>query len=317
MDWIDFPKKEIYWTITKDCNLCCADCYYSAYPGGETASREHIEAMIENFPPDLKVLHISGGEVLKVFDALMYALNLLTDKYRSKLKSKALLIYVQSNLILLTEAMAQEIAELGVGIIGASSDKFHRDSFRKLYGGDLDKLLKEKTEILELQRERSYRKGMTFEYGLFGREKGTIVPVGRAAKNVSMIEYDKNIDFCLQQEGSKHFLDRWRMAVDLDGYVYPCCWKATMPVSRKSLIDFDFHAIMDEARNKTEFQMLNENGYDARLGAYLTGTEESEINREIEEIGKCRSCKMSWQKASIRWGADANSDLLPEHILVE
>jgi len=74
MDWNDFPKKEIYWTITKDCNLCCADCYYSAYPGGETASLEHIKAMIDHFPRDMKVIHISGGEVLKTFDTLMYAL---------------------------------------------------------------------------------------------------------------------------------------------------------------------------------------------------------------------------------------------------
>jgi len=300
MDWNDFPKKEIYWTITKDCNLCCADCYYSAYPGGETASLEHIKVMIDHFPNDMNVIHISGGEVLKTFGTLMYALNLLVDKYRIGLKINDLSIYIQSNLTLLTGKMAREIADMGAGIIGASSDEFHRDSFRKLHGGDLDELLKEKAELLERQRERSLRKGVRFEYGLFGREKGTIVPVGRAAKIASKVGYDKSIDFCLQQEGSSHFLDRWRVAVDLDGYIYPCCWKATMPVSRKSLINYDFREIMDEARSKIEFQMLNENGYNARLGAYLTGAEESEINSEIEELGKCCSCKSAWQKASIR-----------------
>ena len=150
MDWRDFPRKEIYWTITRDCNLRCIGCYYSACPGGKTASRKHIKAMIENFPEDMKVLHISGGEVLKVFDVLSYALGLLVEKYRDRLNSQKTSIYVQSNLILLTETMVEKIADMGVGIIGSSDDIFHRDSFRELYGGDLDELLKEKTKLEKL-----------------------------------------------------------------------------------------------------------------------------------------------------------------------
>jgi len=310
MYWNEFPKKEIYWTITQDCNLCCVDCYYSAHPGGKTATREQIRSMIEHFPDDLRLLNVSGGEVLKVFDTLVYALQLLTDKYGMEMEANATSIYIQSNLTLLTEEMVQEIADLGIGIIGASSDEFHRDSFRKLCGGDLDELLKEKMELLERQREKSSREGKGFEYGIFGREKGTIVPVGRGANNVSIIEYDKSIDSCMQQEGSKHFLDRWRVAVDLDGYMYPCCWKATIPVSSKSLIDFDFYAILDEARGIAKFQMLNENGYDARLGSYLTGASEDEISGQIEELGKCRSCTLAWKRASIKQNKNLETEML-------
>ena len=162
MDWNEFPKKEIYWTITKDCNLCCVDCYYSAYPGGKTASKEQIRSIVEHFPDDLKLLNISGGEVLKVFDVLQYGLRLLADRYRKGLGANDISIYIQSNLTLLTEDMVQEIADLGIGIIGAGSDEFHRDSFRKIYGGDLDELLKGKIELLERQRERSSRKGANF-----------------------------------------------------------------------------------------------------------------------------------------------------------
>ena len=154
-------------------------------------------------------------------------------------------------------------------------------------------------KLLELQSDRLSRKGKIFEYGIFGREKGTIVPVGRASENISATGYDGTVNFCVQQEGGKHFLDRWRVAVDLDGYVYPCCWKATMPVSQKSLMDFDFYTIMDEARSKEEFRMLNENGYDARLGSYLTKAEESEIDNEVEESGTCRSCMAAWRKALV------------------
>ena len=297
MDWNDFPKKEIYWTITRDCNLRCIDCYYSARPGGETACEEHIEAMIGNFPEDLRVIHISGGEVLKVYDVLLFTLDLLIQKYRSRLRTGKLSIYVQTNLILLTENMARQIADMGVGIMGGSNDNFHRDSFRKLYGGNLDELLKDKMELLELQSNRLSRKGKRFEYGIFGREKGTVVPVGRASENISETGYDRSENFCIQQEGGKHFLDRWRVAVDLDGYVYPCCWKATMPVSHKSLMDFDFYTILDEARGKKEFQILNENGYDARLGSYLTKAEESDIDNEIKESGTCQSCIAAWRKA--------------------
>lgn len=292
MDWNEFPKNEIYWTITKDCNLCCADCYYSAYPGGETATKEQLKAMIEHFPDDLKVLHISGGEVLKIYDRLIYSLRLLRDIYRNKIEANELSIYIQSNLVLLTEEMAQEIADLGAGIIGASSDKFHRESYRNIYRGNLDELLEEKAELLERQHQRSSGK---FEYGIFGRESGTIVPVGRAARNISIIDYDNNADFCIQQEGSKRFLDRWRVAVDLDGLIYPCCWKATAPISSKTLIDFDFHTILGEARTRPEFQMLNADGYSARLGAYLAGCDEDKIGKEIKEIGKCRSCMQSWE----------------------
>jgi len=296
MDWNDYPKKEIYWTITKDCNLRCIDCYYSAGPGGKTATKEHITRMIENFPKDLKMLHLSGGEVLKVFDVLLCVLKLLAEKYQSRLKTKEVSIYVQSNLTLLTEQMAQTLSDMGVGIIGASGDEFHHDAFRRIYGGNLNELLKEKMRLLELQHERLSHKGLDFEYGLFGREKGTIVPVGRAAKNISLIGYDKSVNFCLQQEGGKHFLDRWRVAVDLDGYAYPCCWKATIPISRKSLIDVDVYTIMDEAKHRKEWQMLNENGYDARLGTYLTGAETSKIDREIKTLGICRSCTLAWRK---------------------
>ena len=296
MSWNDYPKREIYWTITKDCNLRCVSCYYSACPGGRTASRQHIKAMIGNFPEDLEVLHISGGEVLKVFNVLLYTLRLLVDKYRAKLRNKEISIYVQSNLTLLTEPMARRIADLGVGIIGASEDRYHSDSFKEFYGRNLDDLLKEKKRLLELQRERLSRKGMDFEYGLFGREEGTLVPLGRAA--ISNIGVDKTANFCVQQEGGKHFLDRWRVAVDLDGLVYPCCWKGTIPMSQKSLIDFDFHTILDDARGKREFQMLNENGYSAHLGSCLTGMKESEIERQIEEIGLCGSCSQAWRTVS-------------------
>ena len=299
MNWNDFPKKEIYWTITKDCNLRCINCYYSAIPGGKTATKEHIKAMIKNFPKDLKMLHLSGGEVFKVFDMLLYALKLLTATYRSRLKTKEISIYVQSNLTLLTEQMAQNIADMGVGIIGASGDEFHRDSFRSAYGGSLDELLKEKVKLLELEHERLSNKGIDFEYGLFGRENGTIVPVGRAAKNISVIGYDKSVNFCVQREGGKHFLDRWRVAVDLDGYVYPCCWKATMPISGRSLTDVDFYTILDEAKGRKEWQMLNKNGYDASLGSYLTGVETSKVDREIKELGVCRSCVLAWRKTSM------------------
>jgi len=298
MNWNDFPKKEIYWTITKDCNLCCIDCYYSASPGGRTATKEHIKAMIENFPKHLKMLHLSGGEVLKIFAVLLYALNLLTEKYHARLKNREISIYVQSNLTLLTEQMAQKIADMGVGIIGASGDEFHRDSFRRAYGGSLDELLREKIKLLELQHKRLSHKGIDFEYGLFGRENGTIVSVGRAAKNISTIGYHQSVNFCVQREGGKHFWDRWRVAVDLDGYVYPCCWKATMPISRKSLIDFDFYTILNEAKSRKDWQMLNEGGYDAHLGSYLTGVEVSKIDQEIKELGVCRSCVLAWQKVS-------------------
>ncbi len=311
MDWDEFPKKEIYWTITQDCNLCCVDCYYSAYPGGKTATREQIKSVIEHFPDDLKLLNVSGGEVLKVFDVLIYGLRLLADRYQRELEASEISIYIQSNLTLLTEKMVQEIADLGIGIIGASSDEFHRDSFRGIYGRDLDELMKEKIELLERQSERSSLKSKRFEFGIFGRDKGTVVPVGRAANNESIIAYDKSIEFCMQQEGSKYFLDRWRVAVDLDGYMYPCCWKATMPISQKSLIDSDFYSILDDARNKEEFQMLNENGYHARLGSYLTGESESEIERQIEALGKCRSCTLAWRQASIRQDAEVSSEMLP------
>lgn len=314
MDWNEFPKKEIYWTITQDCNLCCADCYYSAHPGGKTATREQIRSTIEHFPDDLILLNVSGGEVLKVFDTLIYALQLLADKYGTRMAAGATSIAIQSNLTLLTEEMTQEIAGLGIGIIGASSDEFHRDSFRKLYGGELDELLKEKMELLERQREKSLCAGKKFDYGIFGRDKGMIVPVGRGANNVSTIGYDKSIEFCMQQEGSKRFLDRWRVAIDLDGYVYPCCWKATMPISPKSLIDFDFYTILDEARGRTEFQMLNENGYGAGLGSYLTGASEDEISRQIEELGKCRSCTLAWKQVSMKQNNNLETETLSARI---
>jgi len=296
MSWNNFPKKEIYWTITKDCNLSCLDCYYSAGPGGRTTTKEHIKRIIENFPQDLKMINLSGGEVLKVFDVLLYALDLLIEKYQERLKNNQISIYVQSNLTLLTEQIAQKIADMGVGIIGASNDNFHRDSFKRAYGENLDELLQEKIKLLASQQKRLSYKSMDFEYGLFGRENGTIVPVGRAAKNVSLIGYDNGVNFCVQREGGKHFLERWRVAVDLDGYVYPCCWKATLPISRKSLIEVDFYTILAEAKRQKGWRMLNENGYNSRLGAYLTGAEESKIEREINELGVCRSCALAWQK---------------------
>jgi len=251
--------------------------------------------MVDNFPEDLKLLNVSGGEVLKIPDVLLYTLKLLAEKYQSRLETKEISIHVQSNLTLLTEEMAQKIADMGVGIIGASRDDFHRDSFRRAYRENLDELLNEKVRLLELQRERLSRKNMDFEYGLFGRDKGAIVPIGRAEKVISVIEYDKSMNFCVQREGGKYFLDRWRVAVGLDGYVYPCCWKATTPISWETLINADFFAILEKAKGEKVWQMLNENGYDARLGSYLTGIEESKIEKEITELGICRSCVLAFR----------------------
>ena len=62
-------------------------------------------------------------------------------------------------------------------------------------------------------------------------------------------------------------------------------------------MDIDFYAILREARDKKEFNMLNENGYDARLGSYLTKAEESEIDNKIKESGTCQSCMAAWRKA--------------------
>ena len=152
--------------------------------------------------------------------------------------------------------------------------------------------------MLELQRRRLSHKGMDFEYGLFGRERDTIVPLGRAAKGISVKGYNERVNFCLQQEGGKHFLDRWRVAVDLNGYVYPCCWKATMPISRKSLVDLDFYTVFNETKGRKEWQMLNENGYDARLGSYLTSAQASKIDKEIGTLSVCRSCALAWQKVA-------------------
>jgi hypothetical protein len=297
-DWNNFPKKEIYWTITKDCNLRCIGCYYSAEPGGYTAPKSHIRMMIENFPQDLRVLHLSGGEVLKIYDVLIYTLELLLEKYKDKLIDREISIYIQSNLTLLNESIARRIADMGIGIIGASDDEFHRSSFKMIYGKSLHEVLKEKMELLDTQRKRLEKAGMNFDYGLFGREKGTLVPMGRAAKALDLVNYDKSVNFCIQQEGAQHFLDRWRVAVDLDGYVYPCCWKATKPLSKKKLIEHDFYTILNEARENPVWRMFNQHGFNSRLGAYLTGSEESKVKEEIDELGICCACESTWRKVS-------------------
>ncbi len=123
--------ESIYWVFTQLCNDHCDHCYNSSGPQGERISEKDCLDIIENMPPSVERIILSGGEPLAERKKLYMILDRLKEKYGSNTQ-----IMVQTNGDLLNEERLDTLIAKGVTRFDiASIDRYHKKA-----GGRLDEL---------------------------------------------------------------------------------------------------------------------------------------------------------------------------------
>jgi radical SAM protein with 4Fe4S-binding SPASM domain len=124
------PRPVVVWAVTKACNLRCVHCYASANadPDPDELTNAEARAMLEDLARfRVPAVLFSGGEPLvrpDVPELMAYA------------KSLGLTVTLSTNGLLIDEAMADRLAEIGVKYVGISLDGMRpkHDKLRGLNG---------------------------------------------------------------------------------------------------------------------------------------------------------------------------------------
>ena len=127
---LEYKPRLISWNITSGCNLACDHCYLAAAKVGsdELTTAEGLDLIAQMADMGTEMLILTGGEPLLRRDAFDLA------GYASK---KGIAVVMGSNGILITEKVANRLADSGVMSVGISLDSItpeDHDSFRGLPG---------------------------------------------------------------------------------------------------------------------------------------------------------------------------------------
>lgn len=123
-------KPVVVWTSTRSCNLHCAHCYSDShdeiYP--DELSTDQALAMVDDLANlGSPVLLISGGEPLRRTGLLQVA---------ERARERGMRVVISTNGTLLSDAVARELADVGVSYVGISIDgkPATHDKFRGTIG---------------------------------------------------------------------------------------------------------------------------------------------------------------------------------------
>lgn len=123
----------VQWCVVSNCNLRCKHCYYKEnairYDSTEDLSTQESLKLIDSFD-ELNVYHVkvTGGEPFlrkDIFEIL------------KKLKSKNIILYIQTNGTLINEKMAKELSTIlvpNVDIVQISLDGYNKETHEKSRG---------------------------------------------------------------------------------------------------------------------------------------------------------------------------------------
>lgn len=110
------PRPVVVWAVTRACNLKCVHCYASATPGPAPGELTHDEgmALIDDLAKfQVPAVLFSGGEPLVRPDLLDFV---------ERAQSNGLSCTLSTNGMLIDDAMADRLAEIGLKYIGISVD---------------------------------------------------------------------------------------------------------------------------------------------------------------------------------------------------
>lgn len=125
----DFHHIEsLYWVFTQLCNDQCDHCYNLSGPHGQRISTEECLQIIENLPPKIDRLILSGGEPLADWKKLLAILDALQAKYKGETQ-----LMLQTNGDLLTPEKLEILIEKGITRFDiASIDRYHKHAGNRL-----------------------------------------------------------------------------------------------------------------------------------------------------------------------------------------
>jgi hypothetical protein len=265
---------EIYYVLTRNCNLKCPHCYMSAGPGQEdhTMSGEDFRKTLDHLPSQRTHVTLSGGEIFTVPDHLDEYLNHLSDFNRER-KGNVNITIQTNGLWARDEGTAKAIMdyliEKGVGDLRvAAADDYHinngglsSDQLRRLNGIGMNK-------------------------GVWVSVSGatqSLMPIGRAAELIDVNEANFHYDPGIQCKMGIH--NNW-FTVNPEGKVFSCCYQ--MFSHPGNLIEEPLEDILKKSRENPRTHELDCKGI--RGIAEYDGFDPLDISVMIKKYGDCGTC---------------------------
>lgn len=293
----------LYWVFTHVCNDHCDHCYNDSGPQGDRMTDEECLSIIENLPPKIDRLMLSGGEPL----ALRKQLYLIVDTLREKYDKESTKITIQTNGDLLNEKKLDTLIEKGVNHIGiASIDRYHKNKgerkeileelfqSRRMQTFSPDpEVVKKATEEEKMVMHQKFEEENILTYGFMGANEdfwlGGNWARGRAFENDLWMQ-DHTHNFCAMHSGAKGFLggkeNEQEISIQL-WKVNPCCPGTKVPMGdarKEKVID-----IMQRVSKSEIFQKLNE-GDPWSMGESIGVNEEHALERGEKLQNVCLWC---------------------------
>lgn len=138
------PPKMVFFAITNHCNLSCTTCGFPQVPLDDrkhadySAMKKAIDKLADN---DVRMISLTGGEPLlhpRFLDICGY------------IDSRGLMIsYIATSGQLLNEAIAKELSEMNINIVGLSMDTLDEKGFGRTRRYNVRKVVKRAKGILD------------------------------------------------------------------------------------------------------------------------------------------------------------------------
>ncbi len=273
-------KPDIYFVITKNCDLRCRHCYLEAGPDNldTTISADGFKSVIDHLPKVSLELTLTGGEVFTIKDTLFSYLEYIKSRNIERLSKRQgrIEVILQTNASWAEnykkiKSTLNDLVDLDVKALDiTSNDKYHRE-----WG------IKRKN--LNLLKKKAEESGL-LSVSLRGASNRSVMPIGRAkGRNLKNCYID--YDYC------ENSLDRYDISIREDGKVYLCCFSFfELPgnVIEKPLVE-----IVRQAKKDERLMIMNNEGLESL--AVHDGWKERDVEDLIAGYGKCGFCYEFYQ----------------------
>lgn len=267
-------KSQIYFSVTKNCNLSCNHCFQSASPNRRdtTISKDNFIKVIDNFPKHEVGLILTGGEVYSIknqFYDFLRIINKSNDSRKEKIETT-----VQTNASWATsskriEKVLGELQEFGVKELDVTSnDEWHYAQGIKEENLDLIEKINEREKYLE----DIYMRGAGETHKIFPKGRGKNI----ALKENMMINYT----YC------ENSLYTGNVNINPKGEVYMCCFGIYRLPGK--IINNPLEKILKKGFNDRVLNGLNNGGI--KEVAKIKGMKAKKIKKEVERHGNCGLC---------------------------
>lgn len=284
--------ESVYWVFTQLCNDTCDHCYNLSGPHGERITEAECMRIIDNLPPRMDRLILSGGEPLADRKLLYAILDRLTDKY-----GQAVQLMLQTNGDLLNGERLDTLIEKGVTRFDiASIDRYHKYAGARL--GDLARLFESRgvsgDESDPLVDKENYLHRHRLSWGHWGATEDMWLGGNWArgwAIEKDIWKKDPRHNFCSILSGARNFLgghDDIPQEISIQLWkINPCCPGTLYPIgdARSQYIP----EVLARVSGSRIFRKLNE-GEPWLMGEHLGISREDAIRKTEELQNICLYC---------------------------